>query len=86
MRRFLFGELKPTELHATHWSRLQHFPLERAYLCEDCKSVGNSAKACPACASEAVLCLAGALSERECSRVYVASNRERSNSESALAV
>jgi hypothetical protein len=32
---------------ATH--ELQHFPLERAFYCSDCKSVGNSGNWCPAC-------------------------------------
>jgi hypothetical protein len=40
---------------------LSHFPLEKAYLCQDCNAVGNSATRCPACASEVVLCLATVL-------------------------
>jgi hypothetical protein len=42
-----------------------HIPLERAYLCEDCHTVGNCSTNCPACASNALLCLAGVLN-REC--------------------
>jgi len=40
---------------------MQHIPLTSAYLCQDCNSVGNNAMHCPACASEALLGLAGVL-------------------------
>jgi len=40
---------------------MQHFPLMRAYLCQDCNSIGNCAQHCPACASEALMGLAGVL-------------------------
>jgi hypothetical protein len=40
---------------------MQHMPLTRAYLCEDCNCVGNCAEQCPACASEALIGLAGVL-------------------------
>lgn len=40
---------------------MQHMPLSSAYLCEDCHCVGNCAEQCPACASEALMCLAGVL-------------------------
>jgi len=40
---------------------MQHMPLASAYLCEDCHCVGNCAEHCPACASSALLCLAGIL-------------------------
>lgn len=40
---------------------LQHIPLMKAYLCQDCNSVGNSAMSCPACASHVLLGLAGVL-------------------------
>jgi len=40
---------------------LQHMPLTRAYLCQDCNCVGNCAEQCPACASEALIGLAGVL-------------------------
>jgi len=40
---------------------MQHMPLSSAYLCEDCHCVGNCAVQCPACASTALLCLAGIL-------------------------
>jgi hypothetical protein len=46
----------------------QHIPLTRAYLCQDCSAVGNSAMSCPACASTVLLGLAGVLNreiERE---------------------
>jgi hypothetical protein len=45
---------------------LQHIPLNSAYLCQDCDSVGNSAMQCPACASEVLMGLAAVLArERE---------------------
>ncbi|MGH9563405.1 MAG: hypothetical protein ACRD3S_18275 [Terracidiphilus sp.] len=40
---------------------MQHMPLERAYLCEDCSCIGNCAEQCPACASRALINLAGVL-------------------------
>jgi hypothetical protein len=40
---------------------MQHMPLNSAYLCEDCHCVGNCAEQCPACASEALMSLAGVL-------------------------
>jgi hypothetical protein len=43
--------------HAT----MQHFPLDHAYLCQDCNCVGNCAKQCPACASAVLMGLAGVL-------------------------
>ena len=39
-------------------SRLIHFPLNSAYLCQDCKAVGNDRTHCPACASKALMGLA----------------------------
>jgi hypothetical protein len=39
-------------------------PLAEAYLCLDCSTVGNGARACPACASAAVLSLATVLDGR----------------------
>lgn len=47
------------------FAKLQHMPLSTAYLCEDCHSVGNSAIQCPACASEALMGLAGVLQREE---------------------
>jgi primosomal protein N' len=44
---------------------LQHFPLTNAYLCQDCNSIGNSAKRCPACASEVLMSLATVLNRVE---------------------
>lgn len=41
------------------------FPLKDACLCLDCDSIGNSAIRCPACASEALLPLAGVLNREE---------------------
>jgi hypothetical protein len=40
---------------------MQHMPLTSAYLCQDCNCVGNCALQCPACASEALMGLAGVL-------------------------
>ncbi len=40
---------------------MQHIPLASAYLCQDCNSVGNCSSQCPACASAALLNLAGVL-------------------------
>jgi hypothetical protein len=40
---------------------LQHIPLTSAYLCQDCNSIGNCARQCPACASEVLMNLAGVL-------------------------
>jgi hypothetical protein len=40
---------------------MQHMPLTRAYLCQDCNCIGNCAVQCPACASEALIGLAGVL-------------------------
>jgi hypothetical protein len=40
---------------------MQHMPLSSAYLCEDCHCIGNCAEQCPACASAALMSLAGVL-------------------------
>lgn len=40
---------------------MQHMPLKGAYLCQDCNCIGNCAEQCPACASEALMGLAGVL-------------------------
>lgn len=40
---------------------LQYIPLCSAYLCPDCNTIGNSAKQCPACASEVLMNLSGVL-------------------------
>jgi hypothetical protein len=40
----------------THASML-HIPLSSAYLCQDCSSVGNCSKHCPACASAVLMAL-----------------------------
>jgi hypothetical protein len=44
---------------------VHYFPLSNAYLCEDCHCVGNVAERCPACASEALMGLAGVLNRGE---------------------
>lgn len=33
-------------------SKIDHFPLNRAYLCSDCETVTNSPNQCPSCTSE----------------------------------
>lgn len=49
---------------------MQHMPLSSAYLCQDCNSVGNCSKQCPACASSVLMALATVLDrEGEESRV-----------------
>jgi hypothetical protein len=58
--------------HMTFLS-MQHMPLSSAYLCEDCHCVGNCAGQCPACASTALLCLAGILNREETAEVAPAS-------------
>lgn len=50
--------------HMTFMS-MQHMPLSSAYLCEDCHCVGNCAEQCPACASEALMGLAGVLNREQ---------------------
>ena len=40
---------------------LLHIPLTSAYLCQDCNSIGNCARQCPACASEVLMSLSGVL-------------------------
>lgn len=42
-------------------SSLQHIPLRSAYLCQDCNSIGNCARQCPACASEVLMALSAVL-------------------------
>jgi hypothetical protein len=44
---------------------IQYMPLASAYLCEDCHCVGNCAGQCPACASEALMGLAGVLNREQ---------------------
>lgn len=46
----------------------QHIPLQNAYLCEDCETVGNCANTCPACASKALMALAAVLNREEVER------------------
>ncbi len=43
---------------------MQHIPLASAYLCQDCNCVGNCSMQCPACASEALIGLAGVLNRK----------------------
>jgi hypothetical protein len=43
----------------------QYFPLAKAYLCQDCDSVGNNSMRCPACASQVLLGLAGVFDRKE---------------------
>jgi hypothetical protein len=47
------------------FNSMQHIPLTCAYLCADCHCVGNCASHCPACASRALIGLAGVLDREE---------------------
>jgi len=50
----------------TNSSDAQHFiPFSRAYLCQDCDSVGTNSMRCPSCASEALLGLARVFARQE---------------------
>ena len=40
---------------------MQHIPLASAYLCPNCSCIGNCSERCPACASSALMSLAGVL-------------------------
>jgi hypothetical protein len=40
---------------------LEHFPIQFAYLCQDCNSIGNCPEQCPACASHALMSLSAVL-------------------------
>ena len=42
-----------------------YIPLAKAYLCQDCDSVGNNAMRCPACASEVLMGLARVFDRKE---------------------
>lgn len=44
---------------------MEYFPLVSAYLCQDCNSIGNCSKQCPACASTALLGLAVVLDRKQ---------------------
>lgn len=48
-------------------STMQHIPLTSCYLCADehCRSVGNRAEGCPACANPHVLSLAKVLDREQ---------------------
>jgi hypothetical protein len=43
----------------------QYIPLTKAYLCQDCDSVGNNSMQCPACASEVLMGLASVLDRKK---------------------
>jgi hypothetical protein len=47
------------------FNSMQHMPLTSAYLCADCHCVGNCASHCRACASGALIGLAGVLNREE---------------------
>jgi hypothetical protein len=53
-------ESETADLDARHF-----IPLARAYLCQDCNSVGSNAMRCPACASEVLMGLANVLDRKE---------------------
>lgn len=46
------------------FATMQHIPLVNAYLCQDCNCVGNCSQQCPACASGALMTLAGVLDRK----------------------
>jgi hypothetical protein len=54
------GERIPCSSEEQHSSTVNncHFPLQNAYLCQDCDAVSNNANQCPACASEVLMNLA----------------------------
>ncbi|MGA2341070.1 MAG: hypothetical protein ABSF75_14330 [Terracidiphilus sp.] len=52
---------------------MNHIPLNSAYLCQDCNAVGNSSMRCPACASQALLGLAGVFDREEWNRESILS-------------
>lgn len=67
---------------------MQHMPLSSAYLCEDCHCVGNCAEHCPACASAALIGLAGILNRetpREKVQVSHARTQHRTRVTTSLA-
>lgn len=43
------------------YKMIEYFPLEYAYLCQDCNSVSKNSRSCPACASTVLMNLAGVL-------------------------
>jgi hypothetical protein len=44
----------------------RHFiPLARAYLCQDCNSVGSNSMRCPSCAAQALMGLASVFGPKE---------------------
>jgi hypothetical protein len=53
-----FGESTPIKMQL-------HIPLTSAYLCQDCNCIGNCSRQCPACASAALMNLAGVLDRSE---------------------
>ena len=54
---------------------MQHMPLTSAYLCQDCNCIGNCAQQCPACASEALMGLAGVLDRKAEESVHFSFSR-----------
>jgi len=48
---------------------MEYFPLESAYLCQDCNCIGNCANQCPACASTALMGLSVVLNRKMDSQV-----------------
>jgi hypothetical protein len=54
---------------------MQHMPLTSAYLCQDCNCIGNCAQQCPACASEALMGLAGVLNRRTEEAIHIEFSR-----------
>jgi hypothetical protein len=43
------------------YAMIQYFPLESAYLCQDCNTISDNSGSCPACASTVLMNLASVL-------------------------
>jgi len=44
---------------------VNYFPLRTAFLCENCQSVSDNPRRCPACAAESLMALATVLNRTE---------------------
>ena len=56
---------------------MQTMPLTRAYLCQDCNSIGNCSVHCPACGSHALMGLAGVLNREPQEEIPLGHGLER---------
>jgi hypothetical protein len=62
----------------------QYFPLNNAYLCQDCDSIGNNSMHCPACASDVLMALKGVLNRKQASKSRIRSRSDFSEWRSQL--